>query len=1157
MPAQYYNRFDAAKQYEEHLFIAGRPLQSAELNEVQRSAANRLRGVANVLFKDGAIMRDCAINVDPSSGAVTCGSGTVYANGAVRSVEAASLTIPVNTYVSIGVRLIETVVTDLTDPDLLDPATGTRSYAGQGAARLKIQAVWATHLDGVTGDFYAIYDVYNGVVVPKEAPPVIDAVSTAIQRYDQDSTGGTYLISGMGVKALSDGTAAQQVYRVSSGAARINGRSIELVADRVFKFDALPDLKTITSEPHLSSSSSTIRINTDFSPINSIDAVHITVQKTVSMVHGVVTGASDLLPDTSVIQLVTVSQGGTTYTATTDYLLTGGRVDWSPAGAEPAPGSTYSVTYKYINAVSPTAVDATGFSVTGAVSGTLVLADYSYKQPRIDRLCMGIDGQAVLIRGVPARELPARPAVPQNLLLLSTIDQTWKTSLTPVDDSTRMVPMETLNGFNTRLDRLLMLFAQLELQSNVAARDAAVKKSIFVDPFFDDSMRDAGQIQTAAVVSGALTLPVRIAALYFGADVDVPTTLPSTLQTAVAQESRTGSMAVNPYDSFSLLPSAVTLSPAADQMTFTVESWTSSRTNRIVSKTAVASQAGTTSTESVDLLSSTTDADQYIRPQNVDFTIDGFGPGETLLRVAFENVDVPTVSASTGLAVTVVANGSGHVAGRFRIPSGVASGVKQVQFAGSAGSYGVANFTAASWTLNKTLQRVVTENVYEYDPPKVVASPVITTPTTTVAVDPDPVFTEVIDPPARTFVEGLYYDLLGRAPDGPGLAYWNAQLTSTEDPSFITRAFVNAAVDNHDSVGTTAQAIWDSLHDSQASCIVDPIAQTFTLSKSAQISAVDVWFSAVGTSPVLVQLRAVSNGFPTRKVLAEARRIPSAIAVNGSSTRFEFSAPLYAPANDELAVVVLSNDAVTQVDIAQLGEWTGTRWVTEQPYTVGVLLSSSNAITWTAHQDRDLRFRVLTSQYTATTRTVNLGNVAVNSVTDLMVMGLASKPSAPTDVSYRVTIPGGDVRIVPANMPINLPAAVTGNVQVEALLSGSAEMSPVLYPDGQLAMGWISTTADYITRAMTGGAGVRVRVVVDAALPSGSTLAFRYKGTDPGDVWSASAMPLISSVAVDSGYAEMIYEVTGVTENFLQIKATLTGTAAARPFLRNLRIMVI
>lgn len=184
LPGNYFNRFDPAKNYEQHLFIPGRGLQSAELNEIQSSSFSRIKGVADALFKDGDIIRDASVSVNESTGAVQCASGAVYIHGVVRGVPPATFTIPVTGVVAIGVRLVETVITALQDPDLLDPATGTRNYNEPGAERLKAEPSWGWSDDGEDGEFFPIYSVTDGVLDAKEPPPSLDAVNQALARYD-------------------------------------------------------------------------------------------------------------------------------------------------------------------------------------------------------------------------------------------------------------------------------------------------------------------------------------------------------------------------------------------------------------------------------------------------------------------------------------------------------------------------------------------------------------------------------------------------------------------------------------------------------------------------------------------------------------------------------------------------------------------------------------------------------------------------------------------------------------------------------------------------------------------------------------------------------------------------------------------------------------
>lgn len=91
-------------------------------------------------------------------------------------------------------------------------------------------------------------------------------------------------------------------------------------------------------------------------------------------------GGTDTLAHTA-IQILRVGNFSTTtdYQLTTDYLLTGGAVNWSPAGSEPVTGAKYFVTYKYakvaadfapqlfqsfndiLNAYGPVLLDNSGF----------------------------------------------------------------------------------------------------------------------------------------------------------------------------------------------------------------------------------------------------------------------------------------------------------------------------------------------------------------------------------------------------------------------------------------------------------------------------------------------------------------------------------------------------------------------------------------------------------------------------------------------------------------------------------------------------------------------------------------------------------------------------------------------------------------------------
>lgn len=633
----YFNRYDPAKEYESHAFRAGFVLQSAELNEIQANAAERMKRFGDAIFKNGDLIRDARIVVNPDTGETTCESGAIYLSGAVRGVPTATLTIPVIGIVAVGVYLQTTTVTALDDPALRDPASLTRNYMEEGAARIKVHAAWGFSGDSQEGDFFPVYTVENGIVRSKEPPPSLDAVTQALARYDRDSAGGTYVVSGFGVKALADLVTGEQVYSVGEGRARVNGYSVDFATSRRVIYEAVADLKTVTSEPFTSATTSAQRVNLNFAPVSTIASVQITEQKTVTLTHGGYTGVQDLLPDTSVLLIVSVVQGGTTYVQNTDYKLTAGKVDWSLAGAEPATGSTYTVTYQYIHTVTPTLVDSTGFTVTGAVVGSLVLTTYSYKLPRVDRLILNTESQLTWLQGVSADWNPQAPSTPNGTLSLATVYQDWvSASRVVTQDAARVVPMYELSAINGRIDFLLGLITQQRLEGDMTLREAGQKKGVFVDPFLDDALRDAGTVQTAAIFSGELHLPVTLLDVkQMTSDVAVPTSTARTLAPALSQTARTGVMLINPYMAFAPIPAAATIAPAVDQWT-EIESVIGSVTERF----SIGSGNRSAFSQSTSFRTVSSRAAEVLRPITVNFTLSGFGPNEVLSEVKFDGVVV-------------------------------------------------------------------------------------------------------------------------------------------------------------------------------------------------------------------------------------------------------------------------------------------------------------------------------------------------------------------------------------------------------------------------------------------------------------------------------------------------------------------------------------
>lgn len=632
-----YNRYDPVKNYDRHLFMQERILQSTELNELQESLIARTAGIANALFADGGVIRDAQCIV--RDGFADLESGAIYMAGAVRGVTPATLPLSMVGTETIGVYLQESTVTENDDPELLNPAVGTRGYMEPGAHRLRIDPVWGVAGDGKDGTFYPVYTVVDGVLQAKEPPPNIDGVTQAIARYDRDSAGGSYVVSGMLLTAQGALATGEQVYTVSEGRARVLGYGVEFTTSRRMVNAAQPDYRHIDSEPHQSITDGEQRIKLDHTPVGRIDQIRIQREVTETISHGGFSGAQDPLPNTSVVSIKSVIQVATTYAAGADYKLTAGKVDWSPAGAEPAPGSTYTVTYQYIDSIDAADMDAEGCNISGAVAGSTIYISYQQMLPRIDRLALSKDGALIWIKGVGAAWNPMPPAVPSNLLPIAAVYQLWTPDTHVVNNSVRMVPMSDLSALNDRLDAVVGLVAQQRLESDIHMREAGVKKGLLVDPFRDNSLRDAGLPQTAAIISGELTLPILAAgAGYVSQDVTAPAILEYTPVVLLAQQARTNSMAVNPYQAFAPAPARITLKPAVDRWTLTEDVFGEPVTNRFV--TGEGDMSKVTTTSKAVLTSTSTVPVETIRPIEVHFEIDGFHEDEVLHSVFFDGITV-------------------------------------------------------------------------------------------------------------------------------------------------------------------------------------------------------------------------------------------------------------------------------------------------------------------------------------------------------------------------------------------------------------------------------------------------------------------------------------------------------------------------------------
>ncbi|MDG4908722.1 MAG: DUF4815 domain-containing protein [Mesorhizobium sp.] len=334
----------------------------------------------------------------------------------------------------------------------------------------------------------------------------------------------------------------------------------------------------------------------------------------------------------------------------------------------------------------------------------------------------------------------------------------------------------------------------------------------------------------------------------------------------------------------------------------------------------------------------------------------------------------------------------------------------------------------------------------------------------------------------------------------------------------------------------------------------DPLAQTFTLTEGRHIAGVNLKVCLVGDpdSPIVLELVEVANGIPTVNVIAQAFYDMND-AVIGQWTEIRFPYPIWLAGGIEYAFVVKTNDGNHSIKTAKLGDFDADlqQPVAAQPYSVGVMLSSSNAVTWTPHQDEDICFQLVAAKFAPATKMVDVGTFAAANMSDLLIRAEVELPTAAAAMHFEVELDDGSVTLLNPDQAWELQAFYTGNVEVRAVLTGSAKVSPVVFPVILAIEGELQTTGTYVTRAFDMGTGVDILSYLKTKIPTGATIVMHADAAN--DVWTA--VPQVTQTPLqDAGWVERKYSVIGFNANPVgRIRITLTGTPAARPMAYDFR----
>jgi len=153
----------------------------------------------------------------------------------------------------------------------------------------------------------------------------------------------------------------------------------------------------------------------------------------------------------------------------------------------------------------------------------------------------------------------------------------------------------------------------------------------------------------------------------------------------------------------------------------------------------------------------------------------------------------------------------------------------------------------------------------------------------------------------------------------------------------------------------------------------DPLAQSFFVddAEGVFLTKCQVYFETKDdeNTSVTVQIRTMSNGYPTTTILPFSEVDLSPSQVNTSSdgsvaTTIQFKAPVYLEGGKEYALALVSSSTKYQVFISRVGEndLLTQAYISNQPY-LGSLFKSQNASTWEPSQWDDLKFKLYRAEF--------------------------------------------------------------------------------------------------------------------------------------------------------------------------------------------------
>lgn len=975
----YYNRFNPATNRTALLFRSNRELQNAELNEQQSIFSYYLGALGNTIAKDGD--RQQGMGFVQNGNNITVKDGLVYLAGKVRNFSQQTVTIKGTDLETVGVRLIQSVVTSEEDKNLLGLAPNLPSTNMAGADRL-VETVELVANDDAAAP---IYKFNNGKLYLSTDNSQLTKINDVVARHNFNSF-GSYSIGSNGTTGFKlsvgkniDGKADYATVNIAAGTAYVQGYEVTKPYASQIPIRKAQDTEQIKNEQHLYISGTDV-YTLSMPYVKTIDLVSAQVQDDISVSHGVLGGADYIIDNLVSVDLVYTSSGKQ-WVQGKDYNIQGNSIIWNgSSGSQPSPGSSYMVkaTYNkvlqgngfdYVSSISEQGGIATIDFSKGKGDGNrrpskpkangYITVSYTAYLYRIDTVTLDRYGNFTIIEGKPDRRYIAQPPIVNDpltltigtILLYPNSDSGYCT--TDVDTN---LTFRDLNLLKKRLLRVEYNEALNSLNSQeLQKRNPTSLRGIYTDSFVDD-VKFNSSYETSSSVAEPFKANVNMNV------VDKYITLPYTEQSPVRLSLNTskssvqminsdkGHLAVAPYTEETLIEQSVVTSPV--------------NVNRI------------NISDFEGILNLTPNADHWETQHTILHYNERITKNYTRTGTSGDYIDTNSPNAPGGHQ-TWTSERIGGYYGRFWVDENG----NWVPYEDSwVPEHEVSHLTTSDAIKDKSEDStMIKENIL--DPTLITYMRPIDIEFSVVGLAPYADNLELYFGGVKCDITPNVGYSIGSSVKGSIMALSDGsakgKFTIPQDTIKCGTVDVELRAANNTAHSSfTAQGVQQNIEKEITPTTnvywhYDPVAESFISTIDAQITSVDLKFATKSnTTGVTVQLREMSNdGYPTSIIKAATYLAPTDVNVSSDGsvwTKVNFIDPIPVAKGESLAISIVSSSNDYTVWQGKLGEairGTKTSVKGGELYEAGVMFESSNNATWSVDQTSDLAFRVNVAKF--------------------------------------------------------------------------------------------------------------------------------------------------------------------------------------------------